>query len=209
MRKLALGALLIGTLTFALAQKTQTVYINGQPVQAISVTIGGKAYTQILTSDLIKTGALTQGGNTTVTSIQGCKGQTLFNGVLRVTLLEAGEKKDKYDKIYYAVRFKIANGTNKEISNLPSDANFNYNYIYVASKEGQAQQLGTWDEKESPNRSLIQGGMTYVTLSIDASRMPQFKVSRILWRPDPKDIDTSLPWAKLKNMEFALDCPQK
>lgn len=198
--KKTLSIAMFSLLTLAAAQKTQTVYINGQPVQAISTTVNGKPGLSFITSDLQKTGALTQGGSKPVEAIQGCKGQTLFNGVLRVTLLEAGLKDD-----HYQVLFKISNGTNKEIS-IINDSGFNYEYIWAADDKGNVVKFNYWDENNSPNSSILPGSTRTVIFLTNTSENPTFTPTRVLWRIDDKSINKNLPWAKVRNMEFKLEC---
>lgn len=196
-------------LGLAAAQKVQTVYINGQPVQAVGVTVNGKPALQIVTEDLKKTGALTQGGNTNITAIQGCRGQTLFNGVLRVTLLEAGPQTDQFKNPIYRVRFKVANGTNTELDTLSEQTNLDYDYVNLASADGQAVKMNNVDLKETTRRNLLPGSTAYVTFTLSGPDVPKYKITRVLWRPDPKRVKSSLPWARLKNMDFAVECPKQ
>ncbi|AZI44355.1 hypothetical protein EHF33_15850 [Deinococcus psychrotolerans] len=86
--KLSLAAWLsLSAAALAQSAKNPTVYINGQPIKGTLVTVGGKQMVQLPLTDLQKSGALVSGGSAPVKAIQGCINQTLFNGVVRITLL--------------------------------------------------------------------------------------------------------------------------
>ncbi|MFC4640366.1 hypothetical protein [Deinococcus hohokamensis] len=192
--------LLIGLAT---AQgKTTTVYFNGQPIQGVLVTEQGKTYVKLPYAALQQAGALVEGGSQPITAIQGCAGQTLFNGVNRVTLLEAGVKAGEY-----RVKVKIANGTNKQI-NPASDADMmSYNW-YAASADGQVEPFNTWADHNSPNRPLTPGAN--LTAEYVLKTPPTFEVTRILYRPEANTVKngrlSGLPFAPISNMEFAVKC---
>ena len=199
--------LLLTALTFsftpALAQTNAapTVYINGQPIKGRLVTVGGQQMVQLPLSELQKSGALVSGGSQPVKAIQGCIGQPLFNGVVRITLTEAGVKGGSY-----LIKFKVANGTQKTI--IPeSDANASYDNFYAASDDGQVMQF----TPPNGNGAALFGNVNVtpganVLEEAVITTPPSFKVTRILYRPDEDTIKNGLPFAPVSNMEFALKC---
>ncbi|ULH14808.1 hypothetical protein MF271_12560 [Deinococcus sp. KNUC1210] len=197
-----LTTLTAAALTTALAQTASTVYINGTPIKGTVVTVGGKQYVQLPMTDLQKSGALVSGGAAPIKSIQGCLGQPLFNGVTRLTLLSAGLKDGKY-----VVSFKVANGAQKNLLP-PSDADVNYDYMFAASADGQVKQFDTWDDDNSPNRTITPGAN--LTANFVMNTPPSFTVTRILYRPEDSTVKggrlDGLPFAPVSAMEFALKC---
>ncbi|WP_420594672.1 hypothetical protein [Deinococcus sp.] len=203
--KLPLAALLaLAASALAQSGKNPTVYINGQPIKGTLVTVNGKQMVQLPLTELQKSGALVSGGSAPVKAIQGCINQPLFNGVVRITLTEAGLKGDKY-----LIKFKVANGTQKTI-NPASDADAWYSNMYAASADGQVLQF-TPPGGDSSNYGNVQvtPGANVLEEAV-ISTPPSFKVTRILYRPDEDTIkegrEKSLPFAPVSNMEFALNC---
>ncbi|GGJ88198.1 hypothetical protein [Deinococcus aquiradiocola] len=208
MRSLTILAALLAT-SSALAQTvaparpgTTTVYINGTPIQGTVVTVGGKSFVQLPMTDLQKSGALVAGGSEPIKAIQGCAGQPLFNGAVRLTLLSAGLKDDRY-----AVTFRVANGARRDF-NPAGDADVNSGTLFAASADGQVQPFNTWDDTASPNRQLTPGAN--LTATFTTSGPPPFTVTRILYRPTDVTLREGrldgLPFAPVSAMEFALKC---
>ncbi|WP_293912223.1 hypothetical protein [Deinococcus sp.] len=200
--RLLLLALMLITLAAAQADKSPTVYINGTPIKGRAVTVDGKPYVALPVSELQKSGALVAGGSVPVGAIQGCLGQPLFNGVVRITLLSAGVKDSKY-----VISFKVANGAQKNLLP-PTDAAVNYDYMFAASADGQVQKFDTWDEANTPNHQITPGAN--LTANFVLNTPPAFTVTRILFRPDADTLTggrtRGLPFAPVSNMEFALKC---
>lgn len=199
-----LTAFLAASFTLAQTDQQPTVYINGTPIKGTLVTVNGKAFVQLPLTDLQKSGALVSGGSAPVKAIQGCIGQTLFNGVTRMTLLSAGVKDGKY-----VISFKVANGTQKNL--LPSsDADLTGDHLFAASADGQIQPFNGWIESQSPNNSLTPGANLTAGFSMYSDATPKFTVTRILYRPDAATLKdrrlAGYPFAPVSNMEFALKC---
>ncbi|WP_424950041.1 hypothetical protein [Deinococcus sp.] len=187
------------------ADRNPTVYINGMPIKGTAVTVGGKQFVQLPLSDLQKSGALVSGGSAPVKAIQGCLGQPLFNGVVRITLTSAGVKDGKY-----LISFRVANGTQKTI-NPATDANAAYDAMYAASDDGQVAQFTVPDgyTSESTGNVQVTPGANVLEQAV-LNTVPSFTVTRILYRPDAGKLKdgraNGLPFAPLSNMEFALSC---
>ena len=201
---LTLTALLASSMAFAQSDKNPVVYINGTPIRGTLVTVSGKPFVQLPLGDLQKSGALVEGGSAPIKAIQGCLGQTLFNGVTRRTLLSAGLKDGKY-----MVSFRVANGTQKQL--LPSnDADLTGQYLFASSADGQLQPFNEWVEAESPNRQLTPGANLTASFFMYSDATPKFTVTRILYRPEARTLTSGrgngLPFAPVSNMEFALKC---
>ena len=209
-RLLTLAALLASSLTLAQTaaqtDKNPTVYINGTPIRGTLVTMGGKQFVQLPLTDLQKSGALVSGGSAPVKAIQGCLGQPLFNGVVRITLTSAGLNKDGK----YEIKFRVANGTQKTLS--PSgDADAKYDTMFTASDDGQVAQFTVpegYTSAETGNVAVTPGANIVERATLNET--PAFTVTRILYRPsDDKLKDgraNGLPFAPVSNMEFALKC---
>ena len=204
-RFLTLAALLASSLTLAQSDKNPTVYINGTPIKGTLVTVGGKQFVQLPLTELQKSGALVSGGSAPVKAIQGCLGQPLFNGVVRITLTSAGVNKDGK----YMIGFRVANGTQKTF-NPASDADAWYSNMYAASADGQVVQFTppSGDASSYGNVQVTPGAVVLETALIDPP--PSFTVTRILYRPDADTLKegraNGLPFAPVSNMEFALKC---
>ena len=99
---LTLTALLASSMAFAQSDKNPVVYINGTPIRGTLVTVSGKLFVQLPLGDLQKSGALVEGGSAPIKAIQGCLGQPLFNGVVRITLTSAGIQDGQY-----VINFKV------------------------------------------------------------------------------------------------------
>ncbi|OLV15706.1 hypothetical protein [Deinococcus marmoris] len=205
--KLSLAAWLsLSAAALAQSAKNPTVYINGQPIKGTLVTVNGKQMVQLPLTDLQKSGALVSGGSSPVKAIQGCINQPLFNGVVRITLLEAGVKEGKY-----LIKFKVANGTQKKL--LPSsDADASYDNMYAASDDGQVLQFNVPENSSEADTGNIYltPGANVVEIAVIRNAQPGFKVTRILYRPDEDTLKDGrkdgLPFAPISNMEFALKC---
>jgi hypothetical protein len=203
MRLLALACLLCCSV--AAAQADKTVYINGTPIKGKAVTVDGKPYIALPVGELQKSGALVAGGSEPIKAIQGCLGQPLFNGVVRITLLSAGLKDGRY-----VIRYRVANGAKKTI-NPAGDATASYDNMFAASADGQVQQF-TVPEGYTPsstgNVSVTPGANVLETADIRTP--PKFAVTRILYRPSESKLKegraNGLPFAPVSNMEFALKC---
>lgn len=208
-RLLTLAALLASSLTLAQTaaqtDKDPTVYINGTPIRGTLVTVGGKQFVQLPLPDLQKSGALVSGGAAPVKAIQGCLGQPLFNGVVRITLTSAGLNKDGA----FEIGFKVANGTQKTI-NPANAAKAWYSNMCAASADGQVVQFTppSGDASTYGNVQLTPGAVVLEKALIGPP--PSFAVTRILYRPsDDKLKDgraNGLPFAPVSAMEFALKC---
>lgn len=205
-RLLTLAALLASSLTLAQTDKNPVVYINGTPIRGTLVTVGGKQFVQLPLSELQKSGALVSGGSAPVKAIQGCLGQPLFNGVVRITLTSAGVDKDGK----YMISFKVANGTQKTI-NPATDANAAYGAMYAASDDGQVAQFTVpegYTSESTGNVQVTPGANVLETAVLNTP--PAFPVTRILYRPDAGKLKdgrvNGLPFAPVSAMEFALKC---
>ena len=187
------------------AAKQVTIYINGQPIKGRVVTVNGEEFIQLPMSGVRRASALVPGGSPPIKSIQGCLDQPLFNGVIRMTLLEAGIKEGKY-----AIRFKVANGTDKDI-NPASDANAWYDNFYAASDDGQVRQFAQpskSDDASDGKVKLLPGSNLIGRAEI--ATPPTFKVTRILYRLNKETLlqgrAKGFSFAPISNMEFALNC---
>lgn len=194
---LSLGLL---TLTPAVAQATQTVFINGVALQATPVQKGSETYYQFRASDLKRIGAITAGGVIPkIDTIRGCVGDTLFNGVYTVQLLQAGLTDGRF-----TVKLNVANASKQKIHNVMT---FSPGDLYVASGTANAMALphstGRWIE------TLLPGTGTALHTSSDALP-PEVSWTRVPLRPGSEAVKSlqqaKLPLAKVYNMEFDLTC---
>ena len=187
------------------AAKQVTIYINGQPIKGRVVTVNGEEFLQLPMSGVRNSSALVPGGSPVIKSIQGCLDQPLFNGVVRMTLLEAGVKEGKY-----AIRFRVANGTSKDI-NPASDANAWYDNFYAASDDGEVRQFAqpSRSDDASDGKVKLPSGANLIARA-EIATPPNFKVTRILYRPNKETLQQGkakgLLFAPISNMEFALNC---
>ena len=202
---LTLAALFASSMAFAQSDKNPVVYINGTPIRGTLVTVSGKLFVQLPLGDLQKSGALVSGGSAPVKAIQGCLGQPLFNGVVRITLTSAGVQDGKY-----VINFKVANGAQKTI-NPANDAAASYDSMFAASADGQVEQFTVpegYTQSSTGNVSVTPGANVLETAATRTP--PKFEVTRILYRPDADKLDYGrkhgLPFAPVSNMEFALKC---
>ena len=202
---LTLTALLASSMAFAQSDKNPVVYINGTPIRGTLVTVSGKLFVQLPLGDLQKSGALVEGGSAPIKAIQGCLGQPLFNGVVRITLTSAGIQDGQY-----VINFKVANGTKKTI-NPSNDANASYDKMFAASADGQVEQFTVpegYTQSSTGNVSVTPGANVLGTAAIRTP--PKFEVTRILYRPDESKLTdgrkNGLPFAPVSSMEFALKC---
>ena len=205
-RLLTLAALLASSLVLAQGDKNPVVYINGTPIRGTLVTVGGKPFVQLPLGDLQKSGALVAGGSAPVKAIQGCLGQPLFNGVVRITLTSAGLNKDGK----YTIGFRVANGTQKAL-NPATDANAAYDAMFAAGDDGQVAQFSVPEgyTSESTGNVQVTPGANVLESAV-LNTPPSFKVTRILYRPDASKLKegraNGLPSTSVSGMEFALKC---
>jgi hypothetical protein len=206
MKRLLLALLLCMTSALAQSDKNPTVYINGTPIKGKAIVLDGKPYVALPASDLQKSGALVAGGSAPVKAIQGCLGQPLFNGVVRITLTSAGLNKDGK----YTISFRVANGTQKAL-NPATDADAAYGAMYAASDDGQVAQFSVPEgyTSESTGNVQVTPGANVLESAV-LNTPPSFKVTRILYRPDASKLKdgraNGRPFAPVSNMEFALKC---
>lgn len=185
----------------AIAQ-TQTVFINGVGLTATQVTEKGVAYYKLKADDLKRVGAITAGGVTPkVDAVKGCVGDTLFNGVYTVQLLDTAWDGDRF-----SVTLKVANASKQQLYNFMA---FSPNDVKAANKAGNAEAMpnldGPWVDELLPGSNI-----TVKTRTGNGSRKDW---TRILVRPSADSIkelqDKKLPLAKLYNMEWDLTCKKK
>ncbi|GAA5437053.1 hypothetical protein ACMT4L_14075 [Deinococcus sp. A31D244] len=204
--KTALTALLslsVLTAQSALAQTTRTVFINGVALQATPVQKGGQTYYQFSETDLKRVGAITAGGVTPNTdAIRGCVGDTLFNGVYTVQLLQVGLDDDRF-----TAKLRVSNASKQELHNFmifaPGD-------LYVANGAANATSMPNYDGQWID--TLLPG--TNVTLQASTGSQPAgTNWTRLLIRPPADAIkelqQAKLPLARIYNMEFDLTCTRK
>lgn len=197
MRPAFLGALGLLATASALAQSTQTVYINGVAVQATATQQGGETYYRFRAGDLKRIGALTAGGVTPKTdAIRGCVGDTLFNGVYSVQLQGVGVVDGRW-----TATLVLKNASAKPLWSYmvfdPSD-------VSVADGAGKSvamsNYVGGWVKDAVPPG-------TQTRLQPTVAPGPY---QRLLIRPGADSLkelnQAKLPLAKIYNMEFDLTC---
>ncbi|MFC3859669.1 hypothetical protein ACFOPQ_02685 [Deinococcus antarcticus] len=199
MKKLTLGFLLVASVATA---QTQTVFINGVGLQATPVTEKGVVYYKFKADDLKRVGAITAGGVTPkMEAVKGCVGDTLFNGVYTVQLLNTFWEGDRF-----GATLKIANASKQELHNfmLPSPSD-----VKAANKAGNAVEMP--NDEDGWLDTLLPGANTTVKTMTD--NIKQKGWTRLLVRPSASSIrelqDDKLPLAKVYNMEFDLTCTKK
>lgn len=201
MNKTLLIMLTLITMSGALAQQTQTVFINGVGLQATTVTEKGVTYYKLKADDLKRVEAITAGGVTPkIDAVKGCVGDTLFNGVYTVQLVNT-----YWDGDRFGVTLKLSNASKQELRNYMT---FSPSDVKAANKAGNAVEMGNsgdWIQTLLPGANLV---MKTTTSSTD-----QKDWTRILIRPDADSIkelqQAKMPLAKVYNMEFDLTCKKK
>ncbi|MFC3859807.1 hypothetical protein ACFOPQ_03390 [Deinococcus antarcticus] len=167
MKKAALLAALFilpAALPTALAAPV-TLTLNGQPTTLNTTVLGGKTY--ILLDDLKKalTGA---GGANQKASVEGCVGEWLFNGIvrMRVTKVEVThqDKGDTYPG--YAITAEFKNGVNETIT--LDDVGLVYNnaktVTFADGNSWSDSRAGGWQDKTYAK--IQQGGGTVMNFRI-------------------------------------------
>lgn len=195
------GLALLGA-SYALAQASQTIFVNGVGLQATTSTKNGETYYQFKASDLKRIGAITAGGVTPKTdAIKGCLGDTLFDGVYSVQLIKAGNVDSTF-----GVTLKLSNASKQQLYNFMA---FSPSEVIAATDDTAAplnNYRGGWIN------TLLPG--TAVTLqTATGSDGAATKWTRLLIRPSAGSIKelqkAKMPLAKVYNMEFDLTCTKK
>lgn len=198
MKPIFLTTLLLASVA---AAQTQTVFINGVGLQATPVTEKGVTYYKLKADDLKRVGAITAGGVTPkIDAIKGCVGDTLFNGVYTVQLIDT-----YWDGDRFGVILKLANASKQQLYNFMS---FSPSDVKAANKAGNAEELTNSEDWMS---TLMPGAnITMKTTTGNSSRKDW---TRILIRPSDNSIkelrDNKMPLAKVYNMEWDLTCKKK
>lgn len=202
MNKTTLALLLAGTAAAQTTPPTQTVFINGVALKATPITRNGVAYYQLSADDLKRVGAITAGGVTPkVSAIRGCVGDTLFNGVYTVQLLNTFTDGDRF-----GATLLLANASKQTLHNFmmfsPSD-------VQVANKADNVLPLNNYVDRWT--EQVPAGAKT--TLQTTTNNTTQKDWTRLLIRPGADSIkelqQAKLPLAKVYNMEFDLTCQKK
>lgn len=184
----------------ALAQSTRTVFINGVALQATPFQKNGQTYYQFSEADLKRVGAITAGGVAPkIPAIRGCVGDTLFNGVYTVQLLQAGMDGDRF-----SAKLKVSNAARKPLYNFmafsPSDV---YGVTGTANAIEMSNATGPWIDTMLPGTT-----MTLQTSTNNTVAGTTF--TRLVIRPDADSVkrlqEEKMPLAKVYNMEFDLTC---
>lgn len=193
-----LAALLTGS---ALAQSSQTVFINGVGLPATTVQKNGQTYYQLSAADLKRVGALTAGGVAPkIDALRGCVGDTLFNGVYTVQLVRRADEDGQH-----GVVLKVSNASKQKLYNFML---FNPSDVSLATTNAQAVETSNYDNGWFTE--LLPG--TNVTVQPYANTTVS-NWTRLLIRPDAQSLkelqEAKLPLAKVYNMEFDLTCTKK
>ena len=201
MNKTTLLLLLAGTAT-AQTTPSQTVFINGVALSATQITQSGVVYYQLRADDLKRVGAITAGGVTPkISALKGCVGDTLFNGVYTVQLLNT-----YWDGDRFGVTLLLANASKQTLHNYMT---FSPADVQVANKADNVLQLTQYED--SWIQTVPAGAKT--TVKTTTSNTTQKDWTRVLIRPSADGIrrlqEAKLPLAKVYNMEFDLTCKKK
>jgi hypothetical protein len=107
------------------------------------------------------------GGSNQRTSVEGCLGQTLFNGVWRLTVTESALKTNPDDPDYknWGVTVELRNGKNAQ--NSPGDSGFQ-EYPQIAFADSSVLDMNTAAQVQFQNgifyKSLPPGGVARMTM---------------------------------------------
>lgn len=181
------------------APPTQTVFINGVALKAIPITRSGVSYYQLRADDLGRVGAITAGGVTPkISAVKGCVGDTLFNGVYTVQLLNTFWDGDRF-----GATLRLANASKQPLHNFMA---FSPGDVVAANKADNTLPLrnyaGNWIETLPPGAKI--------TLKTTTENTTQKGWTRLLIRPGDDNVrelqKAKLPLAKVYNMEFDLTC---
>lgn len=202
MNKTTLLLLLAGTAAAQTTPPSQTVFINGVALNATQVTRDGAVYYQLRADDLKRVGAITAGGVTPkISALKGCVGDTLFNGVYTVQLLNT-----YWDGDRFGVTLLFANASKQTLHNYMT---FSPGDVQVANKADNVLQLTQYED--SWIQTVPAGAKT--TVKTTTSSTTQRDWTRVLIRPSADGIrrlqEAKLPLAKVYNMEFDLTCKKK
>jgi hypothetical protein len=209
MKKLWLGmALGIGGLALAQSiQKTLELRVNGASVGKAYV-IAGQAYvpTSALkafniaatqTGNALSLGAI--GGSNQVAALEGCLGQTLFNGVHRVTV-KSIDAISITGAPAWGVTLEVRNGIKRALTLF--DAGVRSGSVFIATQDGNPRDNsnnGTASrelDKELVYKSLPPGGVvTYQVKFVSLSSSEEPKPSKFLMTIDKSKALKDLPFS--------------
>lgn len=146
------GLMILVAVAYA-AQTTYKLIVNGQNAGQ-AIVVNGQTYVPLAAlrplgiSSSLSGGTLTlgntQGGSNPLTALEGCLGQTLFNGIWRAKVTKV-EAIDANGQKGYGVTLELRNATSQSLS--PSDTNvkFDQGDIALALDDGSTLNMNRYD----------------------------------------------------------------
>lgn len=208
---LLLGLGLTASSLSGLATATATTYIifvGGKSSGKSAVLLNGELYvplslvkqaglTTVLSGTTLTLGNVVAGGSNQLSSLQGCLGETLFNGLwrLKVVKVAALHKDDQPLAPGWGVTVEIRNGWKGNLS--PSDSGFATS-SFITDPGGNSVEVDPYNVQGLQGKRLPPGGAFTYQLAYyypygttaDQDQPPQ----KLLLEADPKHID-SIPAA--------------
>ncbi|PNY82019.1 hypothetical protein [Deinococcus koreensis] len=218
----------------ALAAQALRISVNGKVVPGAVVTIGGQNYVPVSALAAagfrvgtsggtlsISTGsgtgaapaspATTPGGSTPLTALEGCLGQTLFNGVWRVKFSNLRLVPDG-SVARWSIDLEVRNGTARMMTGADGMLMADSGHLAFITADGTPMNWGITDElngqkftfTQLPPSGIWRGTLT--TADGNAARAER-RPTKLLWRLDPGeggDFARKLPWG-VKDPSFRID----
>ncbi len=212
MKKFLLGiALGIGGLALAQSiQKTLDLRVNGANAGKAYV-IAGQSYVPVSALKPFNLQA-TQSGNTLSLGVQGganqlgavegCLNETLFNGVVRLTV-KSIEEITYIGRPTWGLTIEVRNGLSKEFKLI--DAGSNTNGLFIATADGNPRSFGISAPENEAAKELI-----YKAVPAGGSIVYQLKFPTLIGASEPKPTKFIMGFDKtkaLKEIKFAVADP--
>ena len=218
--KLILGVLL-GMGGLALAQtisRSLDLRVNGAAAGKAFV-IGGQAYVPVAalkpfnitvtqSGNSLSLGA--QGGANQVAALEGCVGETLFNGVTRLTVRSVDEITFR-DRPAWGITVEVRNGVNRAISLFT--AGVRTTNLFIAGTDGNPKSIDgsaapSEAETQFTTRSLTPGGsFTYQIKFPSVSGAPEPRPSKFIMIVDVNRASRELKFSSSDpSFRVNLDC---
>ena len=213
MKKFLLGvAFGIGGLALAQSiQKTLDLRVNGTGAGKAYV-IAGQSYVPVsalkpFNLQAVQSGNTlslgVQGGANQIGAIEGCLNETLFNGVVRLTVKSVDEI-TYIGRPTWGLTVEVRNGLSKELKLI--DAGSNTNGLFIATAEGNPRSFGISAPENEAAKELIYKAVPAGGLITYQIKFPSSSTSTA--EPKPTKFIMSFDKTKaLKEIKFAVTDP--
>ncbi|WP_027482230.1 hypothetical protein [Deinococcus pimensis] len=189
-RKLLLALVALGTVALAATTRLSLV-VNGEVSSEKAIVVDGKTYVPVAALRALGVNATTkgatltlstgaartaaQGGANQVTALEGCLGQTFFNGVWRfrvvsvtpIRLPDAGSP----DIPGWVVNVEVRNGTNKNLSMMSAGFGSDpFTRFALVLPDGNTLKVDQNDILKAWSKELVPGGVMTFTINYSFER---------------------------------------